>query len=1581
MDTDGGRLQFSVGLDTRDLARDADEARRILSSVGGTAEQEGEAVDSSFKRIGSAVRGVFTMQAAIGFAREVINVRKEIEGLEISFRTLLGSQQKADELFSSMRRFAAETPMDLKDLAKGAQTMLGFGMAGEEVMPILKAIGDISMGNRDQFNSLTLAFSQATAAGKLMGQDLMQMINAGFNPLTQLSEKSGKSIAELKDEMAAGAISAADLKEAFLGAAAAGGRYHGMLAAQGQGLAGSIAQLQGAYADMLNDIGTASQDVMAAAARGAGVLVKHYKDVGVVIAGLVAGYGGLRAAKMAAEAYKGAGAAVRLQEEAKALDGLIGAEGRAKLSKAGLTQGTAAYAEGVKRLAAEEVRLAQVELARARTAVQASARVAAAKREEFIAAKGREASARAELALAVQGGNARAADSARRQLETATVARQTAAQELLNASKANEAKQTAVAAAARRASAASAAVETAATNAAATANTALARAKKLATDAAGRLNKMVMSNAYVLAAAAIAALGYGIYKLITFQTESERAQRRLNDALAQGEAAAAAEQAKVDALFGTLEGATKGTKAYEEAKGAILAQYGEYLKGLGDEKTALDDIAAAYEAVSQGVLKAARARAKESYLAKEQEEFEKSYSKDLDALRKTLEGKFGAREGNALLEQLKPAIEGRAKLAELSEEVRQKVAALNVEKTKGGVFGADAADTYIENRAENLIKSINGASERLKKAYADAEAMFGEGREELAKPTDLAGWQQRLKALRDEIDTLSDIDREGQRGVALRRDIQEAELEIERLSRPPKQNKAYWDEKRKALVAELEALEQQGALGEKGKAIKEKIRGIDRILNEAYAVGGGSGAGKAMASSAASREEMLAQLAAREAEAARRAAFAVRQAEVDGMEEGFAKEMAAARLQYDRLEAENEKRREEMLENARQRKALEGDPAGAAAVTEADLPKEQLEQLAEYARINAEALARAEREALAKVMDEVLTYQQRRMQVEAEYAEKRKALYEADGQTLRGGVEEENVEALAQAREEALAAVDSQFAEREATYRAWMETLSRYSLDELKRVLTEAEAALAALEKKGGGKGNGLAAARAKVAKLKSEVARAEAEAGNAQGPAQAAEAWTRLSKTLQTASGGFKTLGKAIGGSVGEMLDGVGEVASMTSGIIGNIQTLVEVSSASMAASAGAAATSLSMMEKGSVILAIISAVVQIGMKIASLFSRTKRLDKEIKARQAEIDALQWELDNRDAARLWRQEGQEISSIIMEATKAGAKLQMEKTMAFFTGKKAGVRNAAQEYEQAYTEATERLAKKMANLSYEVGQAFGMDRYKNVRGELDAMSREIMARNQQMQNEANKGKKRDNAQIEKWGQENREAAQKMAELMRGAMEDIVGGSAADLASQLGDSLVDAFRAGEDAAEAWGRKVDDIVANMMKRMLIKQLLEKPMARLIGNLQAKAFKDGRFDEAGLMAGMAEFRDGMYNMKAQADQMVEALKANTDIFRQDAAAGAGRSAAAKGIATASQDSVNELNGRMTAVQGHTYAIMEGTKVLQAVCGGILEGVRDVGRLSESIDRRLGRVEEDVARVRRATELVHTDGVRVKG
>ena len=79
--------------------------------------------------------------------------------------------------------------------------MLGFGIAQEKVMPTLSAIGDLAMGNKDKMSSLTLAYSQMSSTGKLMGQDLLQMINAGFNPLNEISKNTGKSIGVLKKEM------------------------------------------------------------------------------------------------------------------------------------------------------------------------------------------------------------------------------------------------------------------------------------------------------------------------------------------------------------------------------------------------------------------------------------------------------------------------------------------------------------------------------------------------------------------------------------------------------------------------------------------------------------------------------------------------------------------------------------------------------------------------------------------------------------------------------------------------------------------------------------------------------------------------------------------------------------------------------------------------------------------------------------------------------------------------------------------------------------------------------------------------------------------------------------------------------------------------------------------------------------------------------------------------------------------------------------------------------------------------------------------------------------------------------------
>lgn len=300
MNTSDGREYYGFGISNSQLRREAQQAISIFDSIGSAAEAEGARIDAAFKRAGQAVAAFISAQQLSSFVGSVVKMRGEIEALEISFETLLGNKDKAKEFFSEIKDFAVNTPMQLGDLAKGAQTLLGFNIEAEKVMPILRQIGDISMGSSDKFNSLVLAFSQMSSTGKLMGQDLLQMINAGFNPLVEMSKITGKSISELKDDMSAGAISADMVAEAFAHAAGEGGTFNGMLEKQSKGLKGAISNLQGAWDDMLNDIGSKQQGVFVEGISLSTEAIKHYELFANAILSIAAAYGAYKAVLAAA---------------------------------------------------------------------------------------------------------------------------------------------------------------------------------------------------------------------------------------------------------------------------------------------------------------------------------------------------------------------------------------------------------------------------------------------------------------------------------------------------------------------------------------------------------------------------------------------------------------------------------------------------------------------------------------------------------------------------------------------------------------------------------------------------------------------------------------------------------------------------------------------------------------------------------------------------------------------------------------------------------------------------------------------------------------------------------------------------------------------------------------------------------------------------------------------------------------------------------------------------------------------------------------------------------------------------------
>ena len=169
----------------------------------------------------------------------------EREKVQVAFDVLLRGDTKASEaLREEIRQYGMVTPYMTAELQDAAKMMLSFGIAQDRIMPNIKALGDIAMGDRNKLNSLTLAFSQMTASGRLMGQDLLQMINAGFNPLSEISRKTGKSIGVLKEEMEKGKISAEMVTQA-------GGQFHGMTEKMGQTAAGKWSTLLGLAGDLL----------------------------------------------------------------------------------------------------------------------------------------------------------------------------------------------------------------------------------------------------------------------------------------------------------------------------------------------------------------------------------------------------------------------------------------------------------------------------------------------------------------------------------------------------------------------------------------------------------------------------------------------------------------------------------------------------------------------------------------------------------------------------------------------------------------------------------------------------------------------------------------------------------------------------------------------------------------------------------------------------------------------------------------------------------------------------------------------------------------------------------------------------------------------------------------------------------------------------------------------------------------------------------------------------------------------------------------------------------------------------------
>lgn len=219
--------------------------------------------NNGITKLGSLTKGglsvltgaIGSVTAALG-AGAVAGVKynASIETYQTSFEVMTVSAEKAAEVIDRLKKVGAETPFELSDLADTTQLLMNYGLTADEAMDKMMMLGDISQGSADKMSRIAMAYGQMSSAGKVQLEDVKQMIEAGFNPLQEISESTGESMSSLYDRISKGTISVDEITASMERATSEGGKYYQSMEKQSQTFDGMISTLKDNAQQLLGDV-------------------------------------------------------------------------------------------------------------------------------------------------------------------------------------------------------------------------------------------------------------------------------------------------------------------------------------------------------------------------------------------------------------------------------------------------------------------------------------------------------------------------------------------------------------------------------------------------------------------------------------------------------------------------------------------------------------------------------------------------------------------------------------------------------------------------------------------------------------------------------------------------------------------------------------------------------------------------------------------------------------------------------------------------------------------------------------------------------------------------------------------------------------------------------------------------------------------------------------------------------------------------------------------------------------------------------------------------------------------------------
>lgn len=1475
MNTDNGRESYSLGLDINQMLRDARRAENAFQSIGNKAVSEGAKIDKTFRTIGAGIAGYFTVGALKDFGKAIIDARGEIESFQISFETLIGSKDKANAFFSELKDFAVNTPLLLNDLAKGGQLLLGFGLDLDKVMPTLKQIGDISMGNADRFNSLTLAFAQMSATGKLMGQDLLQMINAGFNPLTVMAQTTGKSVATLKDEMSKGAISADMVAKAFADATAEGGKFNGMLEKQSKGIRGSISNLEGAIQDALNDMGEKGQTVITEGISLATTAVKNYEKLGGILMGMIATYGMYKVAViLATEAEKGYTISQTLNIKV-----LMLAEKAQKLLN--------------KTMLANPYVLAAVALGALITATLAYSKSSTVLADELERVNDRE---KTQADLLKQ--------------------RKAKIEELI---------------------------------------TAIQDENTTEEEKHEKLNELKV-------------LMPSIFK--QYKTEKE-----LIEHLTEARKAYNNELREEKTLKG-VENLTDDKKRLSDLKEylRLRKEYTKYgrMRMSDDDFKKYSDLDKKYKPEvqkSRGTFQLYNSAIEEMIKS-----MEGTINKDTEAIRADAQNKWETTVSSMNADTAKKMAENYSSLLKLAKDTGKKWAKIQGEAVPVSTdvlaqrikMLNERAKSLQENAAKDFLKDSKTAWESAKKATKDIIA----GRNDRTKYPDEAAYQAALEKARQE--------------------------------------EAAAKKKYENMGGETSSKKENAAKKAQEEANELKVEQAERLQKIA---------------------EYDKELANQE----KQSAFEIRQSRIDGLKEGFEKEKEQIDLNYDRLIEANRLRQEQWvkeLQDKQREEWINENPnykkegkIFTPSSTVADLSASQQKQLKEYTDVANEYQKTANDKLLKNLFDKYKNYEQRRTEINKQYDAERKAIENgktADGKDIVQDVKDAALVELEIKRKEAIKSVND---EEIATMQKSSDLLvklfegaSNKSVSEINKIMSQTEQMLSYLSKTKaeditpnfGFTAEQLKALKASPKDIKAIQDAVEQlySAGVKKNP------FSALIKGIKDLfKSGEDSGNKSTEAKLAKIGEAAAEAANMVGNMAGSLSDMFEAMGNNGAAEAmdtvqdvmSAVSNIGEGFAKGGIVGGIAAAVGEAANFIGKAFAAEarhqaalKEIMKETISQQRAYNLLlmQQNLEYERATTIFGTDayGKATNAIkvmkqaIADLNKelAGTYAQKaEQRKATFMQRYFGVKDANAALKQAYAG--------LADIEIKTGHKktglFGWGKGKDIYSSIFSVYPELIDQNGKF----NASLAETIISTRTMSDEDKAALQNMIDLSKQAEEalqavkdyltDIFG----ELGNTMSDALVDAFKNGTDAAEAFTKSVSGMLEKLAKEMIytvtIAPYIEQAQEQMLGVMKDDSLTDEqKFNSYvsildGLTSGVLSQQE-TFNALLQKYQEMAANK-GINIFQPDEEE---RKASSKTGITASQDSVDEMSGRVTTIQGHTYTINENVKVLVAVSSQALEKLTSIDRNTKELCDKTDKVIEQNDSIKKGVESINTRGVTIK-